>query len=116
MTLPALRVTRALHILPINKKEERVTNNPAQGLIKKQALTRTELAAIAQLADICNSYEDLHISFGWLSTRPPGDQTSDFLYYQNGLLIGYLNISSYGTKEKELSGMVHPDYRRKGIF
>jgi len=87
-----------------------------QNIIKKQTLTDTELAAVKQLTDICNSYENLHMSFSWLSTRHPDNYTNDFLYYEYGALVGYLNISSYGTKEKELLGMIHPDHRRKGFF
>jgi len=87
-----------------------------QNIIKKQILTDAEMAAVSRLTGICNSYENLHMSFSWLSTRHPDNYTNDFLYYEDGMLVGYLNISSYGTKEKELLGMVHPDYRRKGIF
>lgn len=91
-------------------------NNQKQGLITKQTLTNAELADIEQLTDTCNSHENLHMRLSWLRTRPPANEPNDFLYYHAGVLIGYLNISSYGTKEKELIGMVHPDHRRQGIF
>jgi len=71
---------------------------------------------IEQLAEVCNKYEDLHMRFNWLRSRPPSEETNDFLYYEDSKLVGYLNISSYGSKEKELLGMVHPGHRRKGIF
>ncbi len=93
-----------------------MTNTQKHDIIKQQDLTGRELAAIEQLAAICNSHENLHLSFSWLSTRHSENQANDFLHYQRGQLVGYLNISSYGTKEKELTGMVHPDHRRKGIF
>src|SRR5215831_17994337 len=48
--------------------------------------------------------------------RRSGDETNDFLYYEDGLLAGYLSVESWGTKEREATGMVHRDYRRKGIF
>jgi ribosomal protein S18 acetylase RimI-like enzyme len=89
---------------------------PGQSLIRKHQLTDTELTEIEQLMNICNKYEDLHMRFNWLRARPLSEETHDFLYYEDGKLAGYLNISSYGTKEKELLGMVHPEYRRKGIF
>ncbi len=91
-------------------------NNQNQGLITKQTLTNAELADIEQLADFCNNYECLHMRLNWLRTRPPANETNDFLYYEDDTLVGYLNVSSYGTKEKELIGMVHPDHRCKGIF
>src|SRR5207237_2168795 len=32
------------------------------------------------------------------------------------ILVGYLVVDAYGTEEVELTGMVHPDYRRRRIF
>ncbi len=87
-----------------------------QSLIRKHQLTDTELTEIEHLMDICNTYEDLHMRFSWLQTRPRSEETHDFLYYEDAKLVGYLNISSYGTQEKELLGMVHPEHRRRGIF
>ena len=89
----------------------------ASGLVKRQTLTDTELAAIEQLIATCNAYEGLRmrLSMEWLRRRA-GDETNDFLYYEHGLLVGYLNVDSHGVLEKELTGMVHPDHRRKGIF
>ena len=93
-----------------------MNNDQKQGLLKKQTLTDAELSSIEQLTNICNSHENLHMRLSWLRTRPPGNETNDFLYYEESTLVGYLNISSYGTKDKELTSMVHPDHRRKGIF
>jgi len=87
-----------------------------QGLFRKHILTDTELREIEHLTEICNKYEDLHMRFSWLRTRPLNEEASDFLFYEDSKLVGYLNISSYGSKEKELTGMVHPEQRRKGIF
>ena len=93
-----------------------MVDNQRQGLVKKQTLTEAEVAEIEQLATLCNSHEDLYLNFGWLRGRTAEGEVNDFLYYANDALVGYLNVSSYGTKEKELTGMVHPEYRRKGIF
>ncbi len=91
-------------------------NEQRQGLVKRQTLTETELADIEQLTDICNNDEGLHTRLSWLRTRPRGNETNDFLYYEDDTLVGYLNVSSYGSQEKELTGMVHPAYRHRGIF
>ncbi len=91
-------------------------NKQKQDLITKQTLTNAELADIEQLVDTCNNHECLHMRLNWLRTRPPADDPNDFLYYEDDTLVGYLNVSCYGTKEKELIGMVHPDHRCKGIF
>ena len=87
-----------------------------QGLFRKHILTDTELREIEHLTEICNKYEDLHMRFSWLRTGPLSEEANDFLFYEDGKLVGYLNVSSYGSKEKELTGMVHPEQRRKGIF
>jgi len=88
-----------------------------QGLVKKQTLTEAEETAIEQLINACNNYEGLHmrLDVGVLRKRS-GDEINDFLYYEDSILVGYLIVESWGTKEREATGMVHPDYRRKGIF
>jgi ribosomal protein S18 acetylase RimI-like enzyme len=91
-------------------------NDQRQGFVKKLTLTGAELTEIEQLTDICNNKEGLHMRLGWLQIGSPNKETNDLLYYEDNKLAGYLNISSYGIREKELTGMVHPDYRRKGIF
>jgi len=86
--------------------------------VKKRTLTTEELAAIQQLVDICNHnpHEPLHMRIEWglISTRS-GAEVNDFLYYQEGVLIGYLMAYGLGTDERELTGMVHPQQRRQGI-
>jgi hypothetical protein len=69
-------------------------NNQKQDLITKQSLTNAELADIEQLADTCNNYECLHMRLNWLRTRPPANETNDFLYYEDDTFVGYLNVSS----------------------
>ena len=89
-----------------------------QGLVAKQTLTVAELDAIKGLKAICDSYEHLHLPIDWnmLHTRRPGNEVLDFLYYEDGSLVGYLALDDRGIEEKEFVGMVHPDYRRAGIF
>jgi len=40
----------------------------------------------------------------------------EFLYYENKILVGYLGLCNFGGNTVEISGMVHPIFRRKGIF
>ncbi len=87
------------------------------GLIAKSALTPAEITAISRLIDVCNTHDGLRMRIGLEMLRErSGDETNDFLYYADGQLVGYLEADSYGRKEKELTGMVHPDFRRQGIF
>jgi ribosomal protein S18 acetylase RimI-like enzyme len=87
------------------------------GLIKKSSLSTEEIAEIEQLAQICDAYDHatMRVNWGSLASRS-GNATNDFLYYQDGRLIGTLSLYTFGGSEAETSGMVHPDERRKGIF
>jgi ribosomal protein S18 acetylase RimI-like enzyme len=44
-----------------------------------------------------------------------GKHQEDFFHYVDGKLAGFLGSYSFGNKV-ELCGMVHPDFRRRGIF
>jgi len=89
-----------------------------QGLVTKKVLSNDELADMSRLIDICNAYEGLRtrLSFEMLRARP-GDRIYDFLYYEQGSLVGYLSLQGHGQdEEKELVAVVHPDVRQHGIF
>lgn len=113
-----------------------MSNSNKRGLVKKQTLTESELKEIEQLAQICNHDEGLRMRLSWEMLRKRrGKEINDFLYYEDthlgansatfhsmnraeitNTLVGYLAMDSYGRTEKELTGMVHPNYRRRGIF
>jgi mycothiol synthase len=51
--------------------------------------------------------------------RNDGSSISDineFMYFNGQQLVGYIGIMSFGGGSLELTGMVHPDYRRLGVF
>lgn len=41
---------------------------------------------------------------------------NEFMYFDAQQLVGYIGIMSFGGGSLELTGMVHPDYRRLGVF
>jgi ribosomal protein S18 acetylase RimI-like enzyme len=41
---------------------------------------------------------------------------NEFMYYDENKLIGYIGIGHYGGDAIEVNGMVHPEYRRRGVF
>ncbi|GHO87352.1 GNAT family N-acetyltransferase [Dictyobacter formicarum] len=91
--------------------------NNKQGLYVAQGLSQEELAAIHSLADECNTYEQLDLKLNWSSLQArPQDESNDFLYYEQGKLVGYLPIFCFNSQEAEISGMVAPAWRRRGIF
>lgn len=85
--------------------------------VAKATLEADELAAIQKLVQLCNEHDgiDLKVNPDMLQSRP-GKHTEDFLCYQDELLVGFLGLYSFHGGEAEVSGMVHPDYRRAGIF
>lgn len=94
-----------------------MTAQTKHGLIKKQGLTPEELTQIEQLATICNEHEGLELKLNMsMLHRRPENETNDFLYYENGELVGFLPLFVFNSNEAEVSGMVHPEHRRKGIF
>lgn len=44
------------------------------------------------------------------------EMITDYLYYLDNNLVGYLGICSFGGSKPELNGMVDPECRRQGIF
>ena len=94
-----------------------MSTSEKQGLLKKSTLTEAEIAEITQLAALCNEHDGLHmrIPVSALHQRS-GEEIDDFLFYEQGALVGYLYVDSWGEKEKEMTGMVAPEFRRRGIF
>jgi ribosomal protein S18 acetylase RimI-like enzyme len=46
------------------------------------------------------------------------EKINEFMCFEGDMLIGYIGISSFGgsNAEIEVNGMVHPKYRRRGVF
>jgi ribosomal protein S18 acetylase RimI-like enzyme len=87
------------------------------GLVLKQRLNAQELTELRELADLCEARDNISLKLNWemLRERPEG-QVNDLLYYVDGKLAAFLGIYILVFTESELSGMVHPDNRRRGIF
>lgn len=86
-------------------------------LIERRGLDASEISEIKHLADLCNQHEELDLKLNWgILYERPVDQLNDFLYYADGQLVGFLALFSFNSQEGEISGMVHPASRRRGIF
>lgn len=79
-------------------------------------LTKEELTAIKELQEICEKDGgfELKLNFDMLDNRA-GQVKEDYFHYEDSKLVGFLGSYDFGNKV-ELCGMVHPDYRRRGIF
>lgn len=84
----------------------------------RQCLSKSDLSAIKELESLCNDNEGLKLKLNWdMLYQRQSDVTNDFLCFDgSGQLVGYLALYSFGGPEAEISGMVHPSYRQKGIF
>jgi len=88
-----------------------------QGFVARLGLDTTDLGEIKYLAQVCNKYEGLDMKLNWnILCNRPQNELNDFLYYVDGQLVGFLALFSFNLQEGEISGMVHPAYRRRGIF
>jgi ribosomal protein S18 acetylase RimI-like enzyme len=87
------------------------------GIEPRQGLSLNELVEIRRLAELCNQAEGIQLKLNWDMLKERSQQhTNDFLYYEDGQLVVFLGIYSFQSTEAEISGMVHPDYRRRDIF
>ncbi|HEX7733968.1 MAG TPA: GNAT family N-acetyltransferase [Ktedonobacteraceae bacterium] len=88
-----------------------------QGLFVKHFLNAREITELEQLAALCASQEHLLLPLDYnllaLPTLPTGDL---FLAYQADQLVGCLLMDRYHSDMKEVTSLVHPDFRRRGIF
>ena len=100
---------------------------PAHRIEQKRDITREDYAHIRELELRCRSSEKitfkLELDFKLADAakevpEDPGTNSNEFLWYDEGRLIGYIGICSFGgmIDPPELTGMVHPDHRRQGIF
>jgi mycothiol synthase len=85
------------------------------GFEESAGLSPDNLAAIRALADVVNRHDGLDLKLNWelMRDRPAG-QVNDFLVHDGGDLVGYAALDGFGS-EYELTGMVHPGHRRRGI-
>ncbi|MEH7343505.1 GNAT family N-acetyltransferase [Bacillus sp. JJ1532] len=79
-------------------------------------LTSKQLTDIKELQQACEASESFELKLNWdmLKTRT-GKDKEDFFYYEDEKLVGFIGLYGFGNKV-EICGMVHPDFRRKGIF
>ncbi|MEH7245936.1 GNAT family N-acetyltransferase [Neobacillus niacini] len=79
-------------------------------------LSKKEINDIKMLQEICEKDGSLQLklNFDMLETRSDNHK-EDFFHYEGGKLAGFLGSYYFGNKV-EICGMVHPGYRRRGIF
>lgn len=96
-------------------------NNPWIKL--KEHLNEEDCKEIEDLQQICtiNDKSNLKLELDYKLMSSFGEcipitNINEFMYYNGQNLIGYLGICSFGKSDLEVNGMVHPNYRRQGVF
>lgn len=86
-------------------------------IIARQQLSEAEFAAVMQLRQVCGAHDQLTLKINpEMVQHRPGTATDDWLAYAGDTVIGFLGMYGFGRDEIELSGMVHPEQRRQGVF
>ncbi|HEY8804923.1 MAG TPA: GNAT family N-acetyltransferase [Clostridium sp.] len=96
-------------------------DNYQNNIIMKEELDKADYKAIKSLEAVC-SYKQktnlkLELDFKMQKTNFVKNKVmAEFLYFEDKILVGYLGLCNFGGVTVEISGMVHPKFRRKGIF
>ena len=99
-----------------------MVNNQKHSIYMKYQLSEKECQDIKNLEDICYEKQKTNLKLELdfkMSQRENFINNKimiEFLYYDDETLIGYLGLCNFGRDVVEVSGMVHPEFRRKRIF
>jgi len=81
-----------------------------------QLLSPQVLSEIAALEIDTVSSDGGRLKLEWPILRSrTGERVEDFLWREEGRLVGFLGIYDFSGHTVEIAGMVHPSYRRRGI-
>lgn len=89
----------------------------------KETLDSKDYADIKNLEQLCAKTDDLSLKLELdfkINKKEPPHKTlqgiNECMYYAQDTLIGYIGICQYLHNQIEVTGMVHPEYRRRGVF
>ena len=89
----------------------------------KRQLNYREYEDIKSLREYCvkNDNVTLKLELDYKLSKPLDksenlNKINEFMFYDEDMLIGYIGICQFGGETLEVNGMVHPEYRRKGVF
>jgi len=96
----------------------------SSSILLKEHLEMTEYTHVNELQKQCIKFDNtslkLELDYKLSSIKASGavcmNEVNEFLYYIGDQLVGYIGIGSFGGSTLEVNGMVHPDYRRQGVF
>lgn len=85
--------------------------------IKTSRLNKREIKNLRNLLQDSYKNDRFYIRLYWnIINQRELDALDDYLYYINGKLVGYFAIFVFKDTEAEISAVVHPDFRKQGLF
>lgn len=95
-----------------------------QVILVKPYISEKEFEEIRELEEFCHSVDQTNLKLELkyklnISKKHSKDceNNNEFLCYVEEELVGYLGVCSFGGRNiAEINGMVHPNFRRLGIF
>ncbi|MCA1009575.1 GNAT family N-acetyltransferase [Halobacillus halophilus] len=95
--------------------------NPS--IVIKEFLNYNDYNRVTKLMEACIAYDnislklelDYKLSHSFQKMKDMNN-SNEFMFYEGEMLIGYIGICQFGAEMMEVNGMVHPDYRRRGVF
>lgn len=86
-------------------------------IIKASQLPPKLLRRLQQLVGACHQYDGYLTKFYWHSSENRSNkELSDFVYLFDNKPVGYMALYQFSEDEAEISSVVHPEFRRQGIF
>jgi ribosomal protein S18 acetylase RimI-like enzyme len=78
-------------------------------------LTEKQLKDIEELQRVCEMHDGYQLKLNEDMLRSRTHDMNDYFHYADRKLVGFLGLYGFGSSY-ELCGMVHPDFRKDGIF
>lgn len=86
-------------------------------LIKASQLSPKLFKRLQALVSTCHKRDGYLTKFYWYSSENrPNEEFSEFVYVLDGKPVGYLALYQFSEDEIEVCAVVHPDFRKQGIF
>lgn len=86
-------------------------------LIKASQLSQTQFEEAKALNEMAQNYDGYNTYFYWNSiAKRTGNDLTDFLFYIDNQLVGYLATFEFDNHSAEVCAVVHPKFRHKHIF
>lgn len=96
---------------------------PKQFICLKEFISEKEDKQIEELQDLCNLEDKTNINLNLInrlnmnrSSEMNLNSINEFFYYIDDVLVSYLQVSSLGNNIGEINGLIHPHWRKKGLF